>query len=304
MIDPVRFTLRIFMVVVVSASTIALQLPIQAASLKVMSFNIRGDFDLEQATNSSEAWNALSQEHRRDLVVRTIAEFSPDLFGVQEAFQHQLVDLKHGLSGYAFSGLGRDDGKEAGEHSAIFYRVARFELVKEGSFWLSNAPDEPGSRFPGAGYVRIASWVILADNQAGGKKYFVLNTHFDNESAAAREYGAKLIRQELNTLAEGLPTLVMGDLNDVEDSVPLKTLHGSANDDRPLYDSFREILPQRGKDEATYQGFTGATAGSRIDFILHSPDFKVSEASIVHTNFSGRYPSDHFPVTAEFEVVQ
>lgn len=301
MIDPVRFALRIFMV---AASTIALQLPIQAASLKVMSFNIRGDFDLEQATNSSEAWNALSQEHRRDLVVRTIAEFNPDLFGVQEAFQHQLVDLKHGLPGYAFSGLGRDDGKEAGEHSAIFYRVARFELVKEGSFWLSNAPDEPGSRFSGAGYVRIASWVILADKQTDGKKYFVLNTHFDNESSAAREYGATLIRQKLNSLAEGLPTLVMGDLNDVEDGVPLKTLVGSATDDMSLDDSFREVVPQRGKDEATYQGFTGATAGSRIDFILHSRDFKASAAAIVHTNFSGRYPSDHFPVTAVLEVVQ
>jgi endonuclease/exonuclease/phosphatase family metal-dependent hydrolase len=282
----------------------ALGVPALAATLKVMCFNIRGDFDLEKATNSSEAWNALSQEHRRDLVVRTIDAFDPDVLGVQEAFRHQLADLKQGLSGYEFSGLGRDDGKEAGEYSAIFYRVERFKLVKEGSFWLSNSPDEPGSLFPGAGYVRIASCVILADNQAGGKKYFILNTHFDNVSAAAREHGATLIRQKIKSLSEGLPTLVMGDLNDVEDSVPLKTLLGTAAEDMPLSDSFREVVPERGKEEATYQGFAGGTAGSRIDFILHSRSFTTREASIVRTDFDGRYPSDHFPVTAVLEIAE
>jgi len=283
---------------------VALAAPVCAEPLRVMSFNIRGDFDLEKATNSSEAWNALSQEHRRDLVVRTIDAFGPDVLGVQEAFRHQLADLKQGLSGYEFSGLGRDDGKEAGEYSAIFYRVERFKLVKEGSFWLSSSPDEPGSLFPGAGYVRIASWVILADNQAGGKKYFILNTHFDNVSAAASEHGATLIRQKLKSLSEGLPTLVMGDLNDVEDSVPLKTLLGTAAEDMPLSDSFREVVPERGKEEATYQGFAGGTAGSRIDFILHSREFRASEASIVRTDFDGRYPSDHFPVTAVLEIAK
>ena len=301
--NPGRLVLRMFVPLLALAAVDALRVSIEAASLIVMSFNIRGDFDLEQATNSSEAWNALSQEHRRDLVVRTIDAFGPDVFGVQEAFQHQLVDLKQGLSGYAFSGLGRDDGKEAGEHSAIFYRVGRFERVNEGTFWLSNSPDVPGSVFPGAGYVRIASWVILADNQAGGKKYFVLNTHFDNVSGEARAHAAQLIRQKLAALAQGLPTIVMGDMNEGEDSVPLKTLLGTAAD-VPLFDSFREVVPQPGKDEATFHNFSGDTAGSRIDFVLHSHDFKATGASIVHTNFGGRYPSDHFPVTAVLEVVE
>lgn len=302
--DLARIVPRMFVMLLAVASVDALGVPIQAASLKVMSFNIRGDYDLEKATDSSEAWNALTQEHRRDLVIRTIENVNPDLFGVQEAFRHQLVDIQQGLPGYAFSGLGRDDGKEAGEHSEIFFRMDRFELVKEGSFWLSNSPDEAGSVFPGAGYVRIASWVVLIDKQAGGKKYFVLNTHFDNVSEAARQFGATLIRQRLKALAQGLPIIVMGDLNDVEDSGPLKTLLGTKTDEVPLFDSFREVVPARGKDEATYQGFAGGTAGSRIDFILHSRDFKASGASIVHTDFGGRYPSDHFPVTAELQVVE
>jgi endonuclease/exonuclease/phosphatase family metal-dependent hydrolase len=286
------------------AATTAFGAPAHAVPLKVMSFNIRGDFDLEQASNSSEAWNSLSENHRRDLVIKTIRDFDPDLFGVQEAFRHQLVDLKKGLAAYEFSGVGRDDGKQAGEHSAIFYRAARFQLVKQGTFWLSNSPNDPGSVFPGAGYVRIASWVVLSDGRASGKELFVLNTHWDNVSEAARLHAARLIRREIKTLAGGRPILAMGDMNDTEDSAPLETLLGTEAEGLPLHDSFRAAVPQRGKDEATYHGFGGAPAGARIDFILHSRDFKTSDAAILRTNFDGRYPSDHFPVTAVLEFTK
>jgi len=72
----------------------------------------------------------------------------------------------------------------------------------------------------------------------------------------------------------------------------------------PLYDSFREVFPGRGTDEASFHGFGGETAGSRIDFILHNRDLKATDAGIMHTNFDGRYPSDHFPVTAVLEYVE
>jgi endonuclease/exonuclease/phosphatase family metal-dependent hydrolase len=281
-----------------AAATVAFNAPIDAAPLKVMSFNIRGDFDLEAATNSSEAWNSLSENHRRDLVIRSISGFNPDVLGVQEAFQHQLVDLEKGLPGYEFSGVGRDDGEKAGEHSAIFYRTDRFRRAKEGTFWLSNSPDRPGSVFPGAACVRIASWVILADNRSGGKEFLVLNTHWDHVSAPARQHAAILIRRQIKTLAGGRSILVTGDMNDTEDSVPLETLLGTEAKGLSLYDSFREVVPQRGKDEATYHGFSGEPAGSRIDYILHSRDFKAKDVAILHANFDGRYPSDHFPVTA------
>jgi endonuclease/exonuclease/phosphatase family metal-dependent hydrolase len=226
------------------------------------------------------------------------------LFGVQEAFQHQLVDLNAVLSGYEFSGVGRDDGKKAGEHSAVFYRADRFHRVRSGSFWLSNSPDESGSIFPGAGYSRIASWVILADHRAGGNEFVVLDTHWDNVSEAARQHAAKLIRERIKRLAGGRPVVVMGDLNDSEDSVSVKTLLDANSAELPLYDSFREVYPKRGDDEASFHNFGGKTAGSRIDFILHSGDLKATDAGIVHTDFDGRYPSDHFPVTAVLEFIE
>lgn len=276
-----------------------------AEPLRVMSFNIRGDFDLEKATDGSEAWNAISNEHRRDMVSKTIADFGPDALGVQEAFQHQLADLEQALPGYKFYGVGRDDGKEAGEQCAIFYRTDRFRLLDHGTFWLSETPEEAGTRFPDAACNRVASWVVLADRKSAGREYLVINTHFDHVSQAAQEHGAKLIRERMKGLANGRPIIVMGDLNAREEGKALTALrgdHGMA--DEQLIDSYREVVTDRGVQEATFHNFGGTTAGSRIDFILHSGDLRATEATIVHTKFGDRYPSDHFPVTATIDTAK
>ncbi len=269
-----------------------------AAPLKVMSFNIRGDFDLEAASNSLEAWNSLSDNHRRDLVATTIRDASPDVLGVQEAFRHQLVDLQSLLPGYEYYGVGRDDGEATGEHSAIFYRKDRFRRLGQGTFWLSNTPTAVGSKFPDAAYVRIASWVILADSENDGQEYFVLNTHWDHVSQAARLHSAKLIHSQLGELSAGRSIIVMGDMNAHEDNVAIATLRSlDDSDGRRLFDSYRELVPQRGKNEATFHNFEGHPEGSRIDYILHSGDLRVSDAGIIRTKFEDRYPSDHFPIT-------
>ena len=142
--------------------------------------------------------------------------------------------------------------------------------------------------------------MVLADKSDGGKEYFVLNTHFDHISLAAREFAATLIRERLAGLADDRPAIVMGDLNAHEESKALAILRGDAAD-LPLLDSFREIVPERGDQEATFHNFGGNTAGSRIDFILHTGNLRTIEAGIDHAKFGDRYPSDHFPITAIFE---
>ena len=186
----------------------------------------------------------------------------------------------------------------SGEYSGIFYRSDRFTRTDEGTFWLSFTPDVP-SFFPGTCCRRIASWAILVDNQTGNQDYFVLNTHWDHQVQAAREWSAQLIRDQINLLSGGRPLIVMGDLNANEDNVAYLDLIGS-NDPGgfQLLDSYREVFPVRSPEEATFNGFTGRTFGSRIDYVLHSDFFQSNDASIVRTNFNGSYPSDHYPVTA------
>jgi hypothetical protein len=69
-----------------------------------------------------------------------------------------------------------------------------------------------------------------------------------------------------------------------------------------LGDAYREVHPVIQPNEATFHAYTGSTGGSRIDFTLHSAELTPVDAEILHTSYDGKYPSDHFPVTAEFTV--
>jgi endonuclease/exonuclease/phosphatase family metal-dependent hydrolase len=263
-----------------------------------MSFNLRGDFDGGVATDKPTGWLSKSGDHRRELVLRLASDANPDLLGVQEAYHNQVQELDAALPGHAFVGVGRDDGAEAGEHSCLYYRTDRFELVDSGTFWLSQTPDTP-STYPGAACPRVATWAVLRDSEADNRELLVLNTHWDHVSAEARSYSATLIRQRLEELAGDRPAIVMGDLNVTERKEPITTLLGDGP--QRLIDSFREVQPQRGKNERTYHDFKGGEEGWRIDYIVHTEGLRATDAEIVRTEYDGRYPSDHYPVTATLE---
>jgi endonuclease/exonuclease/phosphatase family metal-dependent hydrolase len=270
---------------------------------KVMSFNIRyshGGLDEEKTENN---WTD-PEYPRRQRAIRVIRDYGPDVLGVQEARHLQIVDLREALPDLEFYGVGRDDGKTGGEYTGIFYLKNRFVRTAAGSFWLSAAPEKPGTSFytaPGA-VPRMASWVRLKDHKSGAE-FLVLNTHWDHISVPARKKSAALIRDRLRTLAEGIPAIVMGDFNGPEDSAEVvELLGGGTSSGRALYDSYRKLFPKRAADESTFGGWTGTTAGSRIDFILHTDNFTPTAAAIVRTSYEGRWPSDHYPVTATLRL--
>ena len=265
--------------------------------IKTMSFNIRYD----TSSDGVNAWNT-GTIPRRTLAIQVIDDFAPDILGVQEALRNQVVNLKAGLPEFDFYGVGRDNGIQSGEHSAIYYRSDRFTRTNQGTFWLTLTPDRP-SAYPGTCCNRIASWAVLQDKLDGNREYFVLNTHWDHQVAAANNHSATLIRERLGLLAEGRPMIVMGDLNSTESSTAYRRLVGLEDPaGLQLSDAYREATPTISRDEATYHGYFGGTRGSRIDFVLHDDSFETLDATIVRTNYSGRYPSDHFPVTATLRL--
>jgi endonuclease/exonuclease/phosphatase family metal-dependent hydrolase len=276
---------------------------------KVMSFNIRfsyGGLDEQKTANN---WTDPSFP-RRERVLRVIREHGPDILGVQEARHLQIVDLQKALPEYGFYGLGRDDGKTAGEYAGIFYRQRRFQRVEEGSFWLSDTPQKPGTTFykaPNA-VPRMASWVQLCD-ECSCRELVVLNTHWDHISDDARRKSAQLIRSRLSDFGQRLPTIVMGDLNVPEDAPATRTLLGFSSPSPSkrgsgyvLSDSYRKLYPTPSPEEASYNDWQGTTTGKRIDFILHSRHFKTTAAEIVRTSYDGHWPSDHYPVTATLRL--
>lgn len=275
----------------------------QAGSpIKVMSFNLRYDAGAGEATDRENAWISKSGEHRRDLALRTIADYDPDLLCVQEALTNQAEDIQAKFSEYAFYGVGRDDGKQEGEYSGIFFRKARFDCREQGEFWLNEKSDQAGSRFPETCCARIATWVVLQDRHADGAAFVLLNTHWDHQVQAARVFSAKLIRKRLAELADGKPVIVTGDLNAQPDNPAFQILiEPSDASDVQLIDSYREAHPQVADEEATYHGFRGTVQGARIDYVLHSSEFETVAAGIERWRVDQRYPSDHYPVTATLE---
>ena len=257
--------------------------------IKTMSFNIRWG----GAADPPSVWS-----DRRERVMDTMKAYDPDILGVQESILRQSKYLRDNLDGYIFFGAGRDNGVLAGEMCAIYYRSSRFRRVGGGHFWLSEEPDTAGSYGWGAGYPRIVTWLRLRDKH-DGRTFIITNTHFDNRSKKARLNSAIFLREKMTEIAEGEPVVIMGDFNCDEDSKPYAELLGLKEGQTPwLIDSYRAAHPERSDQEATYHGFRGKTEGSRIDWVLHTPHFQTLTATIDTTHVGLKYPSDHYPVTA------
>lgn len=148
--------------------------------LEVMTFNVRLDIPSDSVNN----WN-----YRKGDACRMIAYYSPDLLGMQEVLHNQMEDLKRGLPQYTALGVGRDDGKEAGEYCPIFFRTDRFTLLEYGNFSLSEQPETIGIKGWDASYNRVTTWAILQEKN-NGQKFVYFNTHLDNDGkTAAVTYG-------------------------------------------------------------------------------------------------------------------
>jgi len=262
--------------------------PVRA--LRVMSFNIR----YGTADDGDNAW-----EHRREFLVETIRAFHPDLLGTQETLAFQRDFLAERMTEYTAFGAGRDDGKEAGEMAALFYRSDRFEKLEGDHFWLSETPDVPGSRSWDAALTRIVTWVKLRDREDGTPVMY-FNTHFDHVGVEARRHSAELLRQRIDELPPDTAVIVTGDFNAGEPSPPHAALFGTVDGARPrLVDTFRSIHAAPLANEGTFSGFHAEqVAGPRIDWIGCSQQWRVKSAEIDRTSRDGRTPSDHFAVTA------
>ena len=274
--------------------------------LNVMSFNIR----YGTARDGVNIW-----PNRRAAVVQLIRDYQPDLIGLQEALRFQLDELAEALPEYAEIGVGRDDAKQRGEYSAIFYRKSRFTVVEQSTFWLSDTPEIPGSKSWGNGITRICTYAKFTDQQNAYQPFYLFNTHFDHQSANARLQSAKLILTRIQQRADlTAPVILTGDFNAGEDSPPMQHLLKKRDDGTaaPLLDTYRQIHPTA-TNVGTFNGFKGTSDRGKIDYVLFEPGkFETITADIIRDSYhpigqpaeTRRYPSDHYPVWARLRFTK
>ncbi len=160
--------------------------PMSEPSVRIMSYNIRYD-------NPDDGINAWGK--RKENVASLIRFYQADLIGLQEVLYKQLTYLEQQLAGYGRIGVGRDDGKQQGEFSPIFYAKEKLALLDQGTFWLSDTPDRPSVGWD-ASMERIATWGQFR-HEASGDTVFFFNTHFDHRGEQAREESARLLRSRI-----------------------------------------------------------------------------------------------------------
>lgn len=264
-----------------------LTLTVKAQQITIGTFNIRYD----NPADSGNLW-----VNRAPIVSNLIRFHKFDVLGIQEGLKNQLDDISNALPEYAQYGKGRDDGKEGGEHSAIFYRKDRFKLLKSGDFWLSETPDQPGKGWDATCCNRICSWIFLEDVQTK-KKFYAFNVHYDHQGVVARKESSKLILKKIAEIAGTAPALLTGDLNGGRDSEWYQRIATSG----VLSDTHSKVKFPYANNSSS-NGFRTPRGQTVIDHIFMSKKFTATRWGILTDTYFGKFPSDHFPVLAEVEL--
>ncbi|CAL5873237.1 uncharacterized protein PFLUO_LOCUS7506 [Penicillium psychrofluorescens] len=235
---------------------------------------------------------------------------------LQEVLHNQLVDILSGLNQgtnpnapeWAYIGVGRDDGLEAGEYSPIFYRPDIWSLQHWETVWLSETPETPSKGWDAAS-IRIVTLGVFV-HRASHRAVLAMNTHLDNQGSRARLESAHLIRRKIGEYRQGemgrliRGTFLAGDLNSEE----TEEAYIALTEPGGLVDTFKLVDPaQRYGNHDTFTGFGYQEPPSRIDYILldsEEPTWSVEGYAVLANRFDdGVFNSDHRAVVADLTLL-
>ena len=248
-------------------------------TLSVISFNIR----MGEGKDGTNSW-----QFRCPATIYMLRDKQPDIFGLQEAYDYQVLFIRENMLDYKSVGVGREDGKHEGEHMSIFYNKKKISLLKWGTFWLSETPEKPSMGWDAACF-RTATWALMKDKRSGHKFYYV-NTHLDHVGKTAQREGLALIVERIRAInPDGYPMVLTGDFN-VESSDPVLTdLNKMMKDAR--------VTAERTDSLNSFNGW--GKSSSIIDYIYYSGFSSCPKFETVQKKY-GDFPfiSDHYPVRA------
>lgn len=253
-----------------------------------MTYNIRYD----NPNDGKNQWL-----YRNEFLCDQITYNEVDVFGIQEGLHHQVKYLDNNFKNFSYVGIGRDDGKEKGEYSAIFYNSNKFEVIKSDTFWLSETPEKISVGWD-ASMERICTYVLL-EIKSSNQRFWVFNTHFDHIGDKARFESSKLIFSKIQQInLKNLPVFVMGDFNLLPTSEPIKYL-SEVLDDSKMISLTKPFGPN-----GTFSGFNfNKPVKDRIDYIFTNKEkVKVNKYAVLSDSKECKYPSDHLPVIIEVEI--
>ncbi len=261
--------------------------------LKVLCCNIRVDVPAD--SESGNGWN-----DRKAFCLEVMQAQKADLICVQEAQNAHYTDLRTGLTGYDSFGL-QNPALGFAPCNAMFYDRSRFNMISAGGFWLSEQPHVAGSISWDSARPRFANWVQLKDT-ASGREFRLWNLHLDHIGQVARENQARVLVEGSQVFGDDLPQLLTGDFNCDASNPALNTIKSGG-----WVDTYTAL---HGDEEPgiTYHAFVGMKFADarppekfvgKMDFIFCRGPVRPLKAEILRDNRDGKYPSDHFFISAE-----
>ena len=264
--------------------------------MKILCCNIRRNMPEDEAAGNG--WDA-----RKELCAEVISAQNADIICLQESMHDPLADLLSRLEGYQSFGLANPD-TVFNPTNVILFVQSRFEMVSAGGFWLSEAPHVAGSKSWDSARPRFVNWVHLKERETD-VEFRIWNGHLDHIGQVAREEQAQLIVEASQALPQDLPQLFAADCN-ADAANPaierLKTggwldsyeaVHGPED---PGF-TFHAFLGPRFAEERP-----GGKIKGKIDCIFCRGPARVLDAGIIRDGREGRYPSDHYFVSAEVRL--
>ena len=260
----------------------------EKVNVRWATFNMRLDTPADSLNN----W-----KYRKERVAQYIQDMKLDVVGTQEVLQNQFNDLKSLLPDFEGVGVARDDGKETGEYSAVFYRKTVFDALDSGTFWLAENPDSVGMMGWDAVCVRVATWAKL-QHKATGKIVMAVNTHFDHVGKVARRESALLIIRKIKEIVGDRPAVLSGDFNVTDQNEAYNTI---VSNEFVLLDAHK-VAEKTSGASYTFHGFdkVDMEKRSKIDFVFVTPQIKVLHSEVT-PEVKEALLSDHNPQWTELE---
>ena len=253
---------------------------------KIVTFNLRTDVKVDGENRFA---------FRKGIILDKIHEELPDIVGFQETAPAMAQFLRRYLNGYTCVGCGRN-ADFLGENNMIAYRADKYELILLETFWLSETPNVPGSRYDNqSDCPRICTHIILRPVE-GGSLFHVYNTHLDHISDEARILGAKAIMAHMADDLEkwDYPVVLMGDMNAYPDSGAIHTF---------LNDPEVELINQTPDFPSSYHGY-GTVDAPQIDYVFTRGFKSAAEPVAWGMTPYGKYLSDHNALCTYLETIE
>lgn len=246
--------------------------------MKIVTFNIRCDYNQDGNNNFC---------YRKGLILEKISREKPDIICFQEVLPHVAAWLKKELTEYYVVGCGRSETLED-EQAAIAYRRDGINLVQMETYWLSETPYVPASRYPDQSICPRVCTEAVFEEFATKRVFRVVNTHLDHEGPGARERGLRQIMRKLECaeLFADAPVIITGDMNAEPDSREMAVMKE--------YPSFVNATEGIG---ITYHGYLRSEEPCSIDYIF-TKGFSCEGIEKWEDQQGGVFLSDHYPVCA------